>query len=190
MILDFLLQFSGLVPASGIGNADGTDSPTTGTQTSSNILDLHLVGIPVLANLQGARDLGIGDDPALKILVVCTLAFAGGTSLQVNFQGAPDNGSGAPGSFVTWWSSPVVALATLVQGARLMDIDFPRPPAGVQVPRFVQLQYVSAGTFTGGSGGTASRLRADVVLDRHDQMYNATNNAVLGGYPPGIVIAN
>jgi hypothetical protein len=32
-------------------------------------IDLHTAGIPVLVNLQGARDMGIGDDPALKLLV-------------------------------------------------------------------------------------------------------------------------
>jgi hypothetical protein len=190
MILDFLLQFTGIVPASGIGNIDGTDSPTTGTQTSSNIIDLHMAGIPVLANLQGARDMGIGDQPALKFLAVCVLGFTGGTSMQVNLQGATDNGSGAPAAFNTWWSSPVYALATLVLGARLFDMDMPRPPDGIAVPRFLQFQYISVGTFTGGAAGTASRLRIDMVLDRHDQMYQGTQNAVLGGYPPGIAIAN
>jgi hypothetical protein len=190
MILDFLLQFSGLVPASGIGNADGTDSPTTGTQTSSNIIDLHMAGIPVLANLQGARDMGIGDQPALKLLAVVTSGFTGGTSMQINLQGATDNGSGAPAAFTTWWSSPVYALATLVTGARLFDMDMPRPPDGVAVPRFLQFQYISVGTFTRTGSPLSTALRVDMVLDRHDQMYQGTVNSTLGGYPPGIAIAN
>lgn len=185
MILDASLQFTGF-PATGGIVVTGTnfDLPTTGTQVSSNVIDLHMLGIPVLANLQGARDMGIGDSPALKMLVQVTTAVTGGTSLQVMLQGAPDNGAGIPGTYVTWWTSPVYAEASLTAGARLYDMDFPRPPAGVGIPRFVRLQYVSAGTHSAGAVG------GWVVLDRMDQMYNALNNAVMGGYPPGIVIAN
>ena len=127
---------------------------------------------------------GIGDDPALKMLVQVTTAFAGLTSLALALQGATDNGAGAPAAFSTWWTGPAVALAGLVLGARLYDMDMPRPPAGIAVPRFLQLAYTIVGVGTGGA------LKAFIVLDRHDQMYNATNNAVLGGYPPGIIIAN
>src|SRR6516165_6319700 len=93
---------------------------SAGTYTSTNIIDLHLVGIPVLANNQGARDIGIGDDPALKILVVATTAFSGGTSLQVKLQGATDNGSGSPNAFVDWYVSPVTTDANIGLGARLL----------------------------------------------------------------------
>jgi hypothetical protein len=143
-----------------------------------------MAGIPVLASGQGARDIGIGDDPAMKLLILVTTAFTGGTSLQVALQGSPDNGSGAPLGFVTWWLSPVYAEATLVAGARLYDMDMPRPPAGVAVPRFLQITYVSAGTHT------TAGIEACIVLDRHDQMYNALSNAILGGYPPGVIVAN
>jgi hypothetical protein len=184
MILDAFLTFSGVVPAAGIGNIDNTDSPTTGTQTSSNVIDLHISGIPVLAANQGARDMGIGDSPALKMLVQVVTAFASGTSLQVILQGAPDNGSGAPGTFVNWWSSAAVVEASLTVGARLYDMDMPRPPPGVAVPRFLRMSYVTVGTHTAG------KIYAGIVLDRFDQMYQGTNNAILGAYPPGIAIAN
>ena len=97
MILDSSLQFTGF-PATGGIVVTGTnyDLPTTGTQNSSNILDLHMAGIPTLAAGQGARDIGVGG-PALKMLVVVTTAITGGTSLQVILQGAPDDGAGAPG---------------------------------------------------------------------------------------------
>jgi len=175
MILDGLLQFSG---------ANG-DSPTA-SGVSTNIIDLHLnsPGIPVLAAGQGARDIGIGDDPAMKLLVQVTAAFTGLTSLQVGLQGAPDNGSGAPAAFVTWYTTPAVVLANLGVGARLMDMDVPRPPAGVPEPRFLQLSYTIAGTGTGGT------IKAYIVLDRMDQFYNASNNAIMGGYVPGVVVAN
>jgi hypothetical protein len=37
---------------------------------------------------------------------------------------------------------------------------------------------------------TAGQVVAGVVLDRDDQMFQSTNNAILGGYPPGIAVAN
>jgi hypothetical protein len=179
MILDSLLQF----------DAANNLAQVAGTYNSTNVLDLHIIngGLPVLANLQGARDIGIGDDPALKLLVLVTVAFASGGAgtLQVNFQGATDNGAGAPAAFSTYYSTPAYALATLVAGARLMDMDVPRPPAGVAVPRYLRLTYV-IGTAT----MTAGTVEAFIVLDRMDQMYQSTSNAVMGGYPAGITVAN
>jgi hypothetical protein len=186
MILDNLLMFTGTSngATAGVTAGPNTDLPTTGAQVSSNVIDLHMLGIPVLAAGQGARDMGIGDDPALKILALVTAALTGGTTLQLALQGAPDSGTGTPGTFVTWWTSPAYAAATLTTGARLFDMDMPRPPDGVPVPRFLRFSYTGTGTFTAGA------LEICIVLDRHDQMYNATNNAILGGYPAGIVVAN
>lgn len=183
MILDSLWLFSG--GSGGVGNGDGaTDSPTTGTQTSSNVVDVGVLsGIPASAvNGGGARDLGIGDDPALKFMVLVTVAFVGGTSLAVNVQGAPDAGSNTPGTYTTYVTGPVVALASMVAGARLLDIDMPRPAAGAALPRYYRLGYVNVGTFTAGS------IEAVLVLDRIDQVEQS--NAVLGGYQAGITVAN
>lgn len=158
-----------------------------GTYTSANIIDLHMSGIPVLANLQGARDMGIGDRPALKLLVqvVTTFTSGGAGTLAVSLQGAPDNGSGAPGSYATWWTSPAYALATLNTGSRLFDMDFPRPPDGVGMPRFLRMSYAVAGATM-----TAGTVSAEIVLDRQDQPYQGTDNSISGGYPAGITIAN
>jgi hypothetical protein len=110
--------------------------------------------------------------------------FVGGTGLQIALQGAPDNGAGAPGTFANWWLSPSYTLAQLVAGARLYDMDVPRPPQGLPVPRFLRLSYINGGTFTQGMVG------GWIVLDRADQMYNAANNAAWGGYPAGVVVNN
>lgn len=178
MILDALLSFD---PA-------GTSlASAAGTYDSTNIIDLHLIngGIPVLANGQGARDIGIGDDNMLQLMVLVTTTFtsSGAGTLQVNFQGAPDNGSGAPGSWTTYISTEVYALASLIAGARLFDIGVPRPPAGVTFPRFLQLTYV-IGTAT----MTAGQVESFIVGQRFDQPEIA--NATLSGYPAGINIAN
>lgn len=181
MILDAFLRFTGATPDTG-------DSPTAiATNVSTNIIDLHMAGIPVLANLQGARDMGIGDKPALKMVAWVTTTFTSGGAgtLQAVLQGATDNGAGAPNAFVNWWTSPVYALATLAAGAKLYDMDMPRPPAGVAVPRFLQMAWVIATAVM--TGGT---IKAWIVLDREDPMYQSTNNAIRGGYPAGITILN
>jgi len=182
MILDGFLQFS----------SAQTIAAVASTIVSTNIIDLGvgLAGnpqIPSFAAGGGARDIGIGDDPAMKFLVQisATVTSGGAATLAVALQGAIDNGSGAPAAFSTWWSSPVYALATLVAGARLFDMDMPRPPDGIAIPRYLQLAYTIGAATT-----TAGAISAFLVLDRHDLSYQSTQNAVLGGYPPGIAVAN
>lgn len=180
MILDGFLSFDGYPTSSFSFNQ------AAATYTSANILDLHMTtGIPSLANGQGARDMGIGDDPALKLLVqvLTTCTSGGAATLQVALQGAQDNGSGSPGAYSTYWTSPTYALGTLVQGARLYDMDLPRPPAGIGMPRFLRMQYI-----IGAAAGTGGTLASLVVIDRPDQPYQSAG--VLGGYPAGITVAN
>ena len=184
MILDSLWLFTGGTTAP--GNSDGkTDSPTTGSQTSSNVIDLAGPALPASATGPAVpgRDLGIGDDPALKLMVLVTVAVTSGTSLQINFQGAPDNGSGAPGSYTPMMYGQIVTEANLIAGVRLLDMDYPRTgPLAPDPPRFVQLGYVNVGTHVTG------KIEGLVVLDRNDQIMNT--NGVLSGYPAGINIAN
>jgi len=182
MILDFLFQFSA---------AAGDAMPNAGTTTSTNIVDIGIglqtttnpngLAIPGVAAGAGARDLGIGDDPAIKILAEVVVAGAG-TTIQINVQGAPDNGSGAPGAFTTYVSGPVIANANAVVGAHLLDIDLPRPPAGAALPRYLQLQYVSTGN------ESAMIVKSWAVLDRWDQIVSTAS--VPSGYPAGVNILN
>ncbi len=113
MILDALLQFDNAVSL----------AIAAGTQASTNVIDLGVTsGIPTSASGGGARDIGIGDDPAMKLLVQVTTTFTSGGAgtLSVTLQGAIDNGAGVPAAFSSWWVSPVYALATLNVGSRLM----------------------------------------------------------------------
>lgn len=186
MILDNLLTFTGTSngASGGITSGPMTDSPTTGTQTASNIIDLGVIsGVPSSAKGGGARDIGIGDDPALKLSVNVVTTLIGGTSLGLIFQGAPDNGSGAPGAWFTMWGSPAaVNEPALIAGTQLANIDVPRPTQGQVMPRYFRLQFISVGTHTAGA------IEAHIVLNRDDQVVGPTG--LYSGYPAGVVVAN
>jgi hypothetical protein len=160
-ILDGNLQFSGTA-----GIPGSSDSPTTGTQNSANVVDLL-----------NARDMGVGDDPALKILVNVTTAFTNGTSFQVTVQGSVDNST-----YVTLASGPVIAEANLLIGTHLLDIDLPRVigafadrlGAAEALPRYLRLQYVSIGNHNTGA------VFGAIVLDRQDQI----------AFPSGVIVPN
>ena len=185
MILDNLLTFTGTSNGAtgGITAGAQTDLPTTGTQAASNIIDLGVLsGIPSSANGGGARDIGIGDNPAMKLSALVTTAITGGTSLQLQFQGAPDNGSGAPGSYTTMWTSAAIAEATLVAGAQLANIDVPRVVPGQVLPRYLKLNFISVGTHSAGA------IECQIVLNLDNQVVGT--GGVYSGYPAGLVVAN
>lgn len=194
MIMDGLLLFTGTSNGSTrTGSGTYTDLPAAAgtTEYSANVIDLGVSGLPAVSGTNatgaggGARDLGIGDDPALKIMVDVTVAFNTITSLQIIVQGTHDNGSGAP--YATDWttmaSGPVVALAQLVAGMRLLEIDLPRPAPGQALPRYLRLGYTGVG-----AANTAGLIEGALVLDRDDQIVGAAGQ--LSGYQAGINIAN
>jgi len=184
MILDNLLTFTGTSNGASGGITAGaqTDLPTTGTQAASNILDLGGPALPGSANGGSARDIGIGDNPALKLSALVTTAITGGTSLQLQLQGAPDNGSGAAGSYTTMWTSPVFAEASLVAGAQLANVDIPRIIAGQALPRFLKLNFISVGTHSAGA------IECQIVLNLDSQIIGS--GAAYSGYPAGLTVAN
>lgn len=185
MILDNLLLFTGTSngASGGITASAYADLPTTGTQVASNIVDLGVAsGVPSSASGGGARDIGVGDKPALKLSVICTTAVAGGTSLQLLLAGAPDDGTGAPGSYTTMWTSFAYLEAALVVGAQLANIDVPRVVTGQVLPRFLRLSFVSVGTHTSGA------VQAQIVIDRDDQITGV--GGIYAGYPAGVVVSN
>jgi hypothetical protein len=187
MIRDGLLTFTGTSNGAtgGITSGPYTDLPTTGTQAASNILDIgDLNGIPLTAvNGGGARDLGVGDDPMLKLSIICSVAFNASSTLQLQLQGAPDAGANTAGSFTTMWTSPVIANAQLIAGAELANVDLPRVVPGQPLPRYLKLNFITAvGT---NSTGT---INAGIVIDRFDQIVGTTGQ--LSGYPAGITVAN
>lgn len=143
-----------------------TAAAITSTANSTNVIDLGV-----------ARDMGIGDGDQLTPKVMCLVNTAFTTTnsatLQVSFQGSTDNTT-----WDTYVSSPAYAAAALVAGARLLDIDLPRPAAGKSMPRYLRLEYtVGTGVFSTGA------VTAGIVLGRQDE-------PPLGAYPSGFTVAN
>ena len=133
----------------------------TSTAASTNIFDL-----------QNARDMGVGDDPALKLFCTVTTAFqsTGSSTLDVALQGSTDGST-----WDTYLSLPQIAKSALVAGFRFGNVDWPRVAPGKSRPRYLRLYYT-----VGTADFTAGALSAMLVLDRQDQI----------SYPPGIGISN
>lgn len=148
---------------------------TTGG-SSTNVIDL----------LQ-ERDIGIGDDPALKLLVLVTVALATGSTslLQIQFQGAVSSASGTGGTWSTYFETGQIGTAALGVGQKLMNMDVPSlNPAGINVgfgtaalgmPRYLRLNY-SVGT----TSFSAGSITGGIVIDRDE----------MPAYPPGVTILN
>lgn len=122
---------------------DPTGTAITATAVSTNVIDLGV-----------GRDMGSGaeGDASINVLVLCETALTGGTSLNVEVQGAPDNGSGAPGTYVTLIESGVIPAASLTAGATVLRCALPRRRTEADpLPRFLILNYVVVGPFTGGT---------------------------------------
>lgn len=117
-------------------------------------------------------DLGVGDGMAVpKIIVSVGAAFATLTSLEVAAQFAPDNGSNAAGTYITYAQTGAIPVADLVTGALIGTFNFPKMPTredglltDYPLPRFVQLYYTVAG-----SNATAGTVNAWAGLQSDNQ---------------------
>jgi hypothetical protein len=160
MFIDKLLEF------------DPAGTAITSTAASTNVIDLGV-----------ARDIGsTGDSTEPNVLIQVGTALTGGTSLNVQLEGAPDNGSGLPGTYGVLDESGVIPAASLVAGARILLGPLPRVGAGNVMPRFLRLNYVVVGPFTGGT------VQAEIggVFDAYAQQAGG----FIGGYKSGFTVAN
>ena len=171
MYLDSQLQFS-------------SGQAITTTAASTSVIDLAGLGSgTTVSNIIGnatvwGQDIGVGDVPGTpKLYVTVGTALAGGTSLNVQFQGAPDNGSGSPGTYVTYAESGTIVTASLTANTVIFKIDVPEiQPEGGPLPRFLRLNYVVVGTYTSGTIAFAG-----IIRDRQDW--------VARYYPSGYAVA-
>lgn len=156
MLIDKLLEF------------DPAGTAITATAVSTNILDMV-----------NAREMGNADQTGAtpKLLILCQQTFtaAGAGTLNIQIQSAPDNGSGAPGTWTTSAETSPLTLAQLVAGNHLFDIDLPHRAAGAAIPRFYRLNYVVA---TGPM--TAGTVQSELIISRDN----------IPAYPSGFTVAN
>lgn len=132
------------------------------------------------------EDLGIGQGVGTPRVVISTgtAAFATLTSLQIMFQGAPNNATAqASGlrsdlAFVTYMETPAILTALLTASQQIASFDWPMRVLGAGLPRFVQLYYTVAG-----SNATAGSLKASVTLGPNDAQ------GTLGQYPSNFKVA-
>lgn len=152
----------------------------TATAQSTNFYDqlLGLAGtttynnappsiIPVTETSFG-EDLGIGKGRGTPRIIGSVIqVFNNLTTLQVQFQGAPqDAGNSGNRSALTWTTyiqTDTIALALLTANTSIFAFDWPKRKVGGALPRFVQLNYVVVGT-----APTTGTVTADVTIGDDD----------------------
>lgn len=172
MLIDSLVSF---VPIGAPINLSGGTAP-------SNVVDLLGLGSGVLPSerIVGqnggtyffGEDSGIGGKKPQVQVNLGSVAPAGGTSLNIQFQGAPDTSTGVPGTWVTYIETGTILLASLSANLIVARFDFPPSFPANAHPRFLRLNFVVAGTFTAGTISSAI-----VTMDRDDYAitYQAKN---------------
>lgn len=179
MFLDALIALSTLQPI------------TTASIASTNVYDVTGAGSGNASNMIGGInasgtaqvigfDIGAGDGIAVPEVfwnVGASFATSLGATFTIALQAAIDNGSNAPGSWVTVDSTGALTASQLVGGYTGQMKIPPVPPGfGENMPRFYRLFYtLGSSTFTGGS------ITANIVLNPSQatriQNYPANYNA-------------
>jgi hypothetical protein len=122
------------------------------------------------------EDLGIGHGKGVPYFLVTTGTGtpAAATSLEIDIQGAPDNGGGtiAGLTFVPYIRTGAIPLASIAASTRLMSVAFPKRQQGQALPRFINLNYIVVG-----SNFTGLTLTADISLGQDEAI------GTLGQYP-------
>lgn len=149
----------------------------TSTANATTLVDVTGAGSGNAPTMIGGNggvigfDIGSGDGVTIPYLVmVVTTAFvsAGGATLQVTLQAAPDNGSNVAGSYTVLYTSAAFTAANLALGETLV---VPVPPRalsgqpGEALPRFYQVVYtVATSTFSAGKVTTGLLLNPPTTL--------------------------
>lgn len=183
MLLDAKLQFSNAQAVTASAASTGFYDQLTG-DLDTTTFDTSPKNTWGTATYFG-EDLGIGKGMGTPRVVVNTgTVFATLTSLQVMFQGAPNNATAqASGlrsdlTFVTYIETPAIVTALLTANTRIASFDWPMRAAGKALPRFVQLYYTVAG-----SSATTGTVTSDVTLGEDDA------TGTLGQYPRNYTVA-
>ncbi len=187
MITDALLSF---VPPGGnlsLVAGAGIDVPST------NTIDLLGLGVgvvapstnsgnPIIGNVDtyGSPDaMGVGGlRPELNITIGTALATGTSATLNVQLQGAQDDGTGNPSTWQTFGESGEITAAQGTANTVVARLPWPPFPENLR-PRFLRLNFaIPAGTsFT---TGTIASALVTVVRDDWFQRQAAKNYSVSG----------
>jgi hypothetical protein len=166
MIMDALLLFDGSVSSGGTLSGAAITSAWANPATPATYNSTNTIDSSQLASTSSAqgRDIGIGDDPALLLVVSATAAITGSanSTLQIAIAAAPDGGSGTPGTFTVIAQSPAYAVGTsgIAAGTELFRTPIPVSPQSA-TPKFYQIQYT-----VGTANISAGSVLAAIILDR------------------------
>lgn len=179
MITDALLAF---VPA---------DSPLSlvgaaGVDFQSNVIDLMGPGVnTTIQNIFGnsaqpgqADAMGVGDPrPEISVIVGTALATASAATVSVELQGAPDSGSGVPGTWQVFGATPFITAAQGAAGTQLCRLPFLPPFPFNERPRFLRLNFnIPSGVdFTAGTIASAlvTTVRDDYFVKQQPNNFTA-----------------
>lgn len=168
-MLDAALQFSNAQAVTASAQSTNFYDQLTGESKTTTYTPTPNAIFSVTQTYFG-EDLGIGKGLGTpRVLVNVGTAFLTLTSLQIQFQGAPENstshstGNRSDLTFVTYIQTDAIAVALLTANTRIASFDWPMRKTGQGLPRFVALNYVVAG-----SNATAGTITADVTLGDDD----------------------
>lgn len=144
----------------------------TGATFQSNTIDLLGSGVGTAPqNIIGTAsvfgtDFGIG---AIKIqlqVAVGTAFTTGGTcTLNVQMQGAPDNGAYQPGTWQTFVETGTMTAAQLAANTVIARFDWPPAFPANEKPRFMRLNFVTPSGQQFSAGTIAYAVPVDVRDD-------------------------
>jgi len=138
-------------------------------------------------NFIGTRTL-FGEDPSIggikiQIEAIVGTAFVNSTgtpTLNMQFQGAPDTGSGGsylPGTYTTYAETGPISTANLTAG-QVIRLDWPAVfPEGATLPRYLQLNFATP-SGTNYSAGTINSAITTMVRDDQTNKFAAKNFTV------------
>jgi hypothetical protein len=164
LLLDGSVSSAGALSGTLVNNTNNWANPPA---SGSTYYSVNTIDVSQLASSKSGygRDIGIGDDPALLLVVSAPVPIIGlaNSTLQIALQVAKDDGTGNPTGWDTIAQSEAIAVGTAGISGEIWRTPIPQANAGY-VPKFYRLAYTIAGAnlATGGTGA----ILAMIVLDK------------------------
>jgi len=156
-----------------IMDAFNSFEPLTGTAITASAASTNIIDLSV------GRDMGGGHYPDPDLVVGCLTSFGASSAsatLNIQVQGAPDNGSGSPGGYYTIQETGVMSLGQLAAGMRLLQMDL----ASISQAPLAAINT----TFTCSSGASTITVASATGLAQGQQI------AAAGYITPGTTISS